>query len=114
MKQADPKGRVARWVVTLQEFDYEVLHKAGVLNVVADAMSRAVKIPEDRQGVDDLNEELPDPLTDFQINRLMPGAPKADKHSRAVLASLQDKTEKAQLTRQPRNPKLPVENGSSR
>jgi len=33
-------ARIARWVMALQEYDYIVEHRAGSLNVVADALSR--------------------------------------------------------------------------
>jgi hypothetical protein len=33
-------GRLARWSLALQDFDYELIHRAGVLNGIADALSR--------------------------------------------------------------------------
>ena len=103
VKQDDPKGRVARWVVSLQEFDYTVVHRPGSVNVIADAMSRAVEIPEGREGVDDFKEDLPHPLDTLNINRVMPGAQKSRRvsQSQAVLDALADKAERAELTRQP-------------
>jgi hypothetical protein len=35
-----PKGRVARWIFELSEYDYELIHKQGRLNANADALSR--------------------------------------------------------------------------
>ena len=35
-----PKGRVARWIFELSEYDYELIHKQGRLNTNADALSR--------------------------------------------------------------------------
>jgi len=43
IKKTEPKWqsmRIARWVMALQEYDYEVEHRAGSLNAVADALSR--------------------------------------------------------------------------
>eukprot|EP00042_Codosiga_hollandica_P025425 m.113500 g.113500 ORF g.113500 m.113500 type:complete len:1292 (+) comp51865_c0_seq4:40-3915(+) len=34
-------GRLARWILTLQEYEFTVQHKAGSENIVADALSRA-------------------------------------------------------------------------
>ena len=36
----DKHGRVARWYLALQPYDYEVVHRAGRLNGNADGLSR--------------------------------------------------------------------------
>lgn len=38
----EPKGRLARWVLRLQQFDYDIVHRRGVDNVVPDVLSRSV------------------------------------------------------------------------
>lgn len=38
----DPKGRLARWSVQFQQYDFTLEHRKGRLNVGADALSRAV------------------------------------------------------------------------
>ena len=35
-----PSGRIARWIIKLQEYDYEIIHPPGSTNRVADALSR--------------------------------------------------------------------------
>ena len=36
----EPKGRIARWIMDLQEFDFDVRHRPGSSNQNADALSR--------------------------------------------------------------------------
>lgn len=36
----EPKGRIARWIMDLQEFEFEVQHRPGNSNQNADALSR--------------------------------------------------------------------------
>jgi hypothetical protein len=38
----DPTGRLARWSIYLQAYDFEILHRAGKLHCNADALSRPV------------------------------------------------------------------------
>ena len=35
-----PKGRIARWIMDIQEFDFTVSHRPGTSNQNADALSR--------------------------------------------------------------------------
>lgn len=38
----DPQGRLARWALRLQPYDFELVHRKGKENVVADLLSRAI------------------------------------------------------------------------
>lgn len=38
----DPVGRIARWAVRLQQYDFEIIHRKGKDNVVPDTLSRSV------------------------------------------------------------------------
>lgn len=40
----DPVGRLARWAVRMQQFDFEMIHRKGKDNLVADALSRSVSV----------------------------------------------------------------------
>ena len=40
MKQKNPKNRIARWLMTLQGYDFEIVHKSGISHGNADGISR--------------------------------------------------------------------------
>ena len=39
-KLRDPITRLARWKILLREYEYELIHKPGKINMNADALSR--------------------------------------------------------------------------
>lgn len=46
MNQKDLSGRLARWALKLQGYNFKIEHRKGCENVVADALSRSVEIDE--------------------------------------------------------------------
>jgi transposase InsO family protein len=40
----DPQGRLARWALRLQPYDYEILHRKGKEHIVPDFLSRSVPV----------------------------------------------------------------------
>lgn len=48
MSKADLVPRIARWVLLLEDFDYEIKHRAGVRMKHADALSRCVMIVDNK------------------------------------------------------------------
>lgn len=45
-KLQNPSGRLARWSVRLQQYDFEIIHRKGKEHLVPDALSRAVPVVE--------------------------------------------------------------------
>lgn len=45
MEKPEPTGRLARWIIRLQQFDIEICHRAGKKHVNADALSRSNHAP---------------------------------------------------------------------
>ncbi|GBN31098.1 Retrovirus-related Pol polyprotein from transposon 17.6, partial [Araneus ventricosus] len=62
LKLKDPNSRIARWMLTLQQFDYTVIHKPGRLNQMADYLSRA-KYPKE----ENVSVEQPD-INTLELN----------------------------------------------
>lgn len=46
-RKEPPTGKLARWVLLLQEYQYSVLHRPGKLHILADALSRLPRVRED-------------------------------------------------------------------
>ena len=49
-------GRLARWMLLLQEFDFQIYHRPGVQHAVADYLSRL----ESEEPADSTYDDLPD------------------------------------------------------
>jgi hypothetical protein len=61
----EPAGRLHRWALTLQEFDFEVVYRPGRENSVADVLSRG-QVPEDATGSAKAKTEEDDPVITVQ------------------------------------------------
>lgn len=51
----DPVGRIARWAVRLQQYDFEIIHRKGKEHVVPDTLSRSVPAVDAVDNNQDLN-----------------------------------------------------------
>ena len=64
-RMKDPTGRLARWAVRLQPYDFEIVHRKGSELVVPDCLSRAVPV------LMDALQATPDLLTQISETRDM-------------------------------------------
>lgn len=56
----DPVGRIARWAIRLQQYDFDVIHRPGKNHIVPDALSRAVPAVESIEQVDVIDRSIAD------------------------------------------------------
>lgn len=78
-----PSGRLSRWLVKIQQYDFEIIHRKGKEHVVPDALSRAVPILD----------ELKIPLATIEvapINAALPNTP-SDRWYEAMIKRVQQK-----------------------
>lgn len=52
-----PRGRIARWILTIQSFTFSIYHRKGALCGDADALSRLPEETINDQGLEDLTQE---------------------------------------------------------
>ena len=53
LKKADPKPRLIRWMLWLQEFDLEICDRSGAQNLVADHLSRIERVSDEDPPIQD-------------------------------------------------------------
>ncbi|CAG2257357.1 unnamed protein product [Mytilus edulis] len=104
MQQKRVTGRLARWALELQEFNFKIVHKPGRQNVVADALSQVQffydntpiissietnQVDEtlnDLPAIGKLQKECPD-IRDIYLYKEQNQLPKEDKRKRKVIAT---------------------------
>jgi transposase InsO family protein len=97
LRMKDPKDRLARWILRLQPFDFEIKHKAGRLHTDVDPLSRNPVNPPDSQNdpleIDDKMFSLQladsDKITMKEIGRLQI----KDKRLAPIIEKVKERTE---------------------
>lgn len=68
----DPTGRLARWALRLQPYDFTIIHRKGKDNVVPDFLSRSVPITADAVNISDQSQtSIRDPWYMKMVNRVI-------------------------------------------
>lgn len=70
VNKPDLSGRIARWILLLQEFDYEVRVKAGKANTNADFLSRQRGLAAISDITAEFPDEFPDPEFEVRIDEV--------------------------------------------
>lgn len=66
MKRPDPQGRLARWILRLQRYTFNIIHRPGKQMVTADALSRALNLIEIQKPDIEADAEYLEQLTNVQ------------------------------------------------
>lgn len=53
----DPNGRLARWAVKLQQYDYEIIHREGKDYIVPKTLSRSAPVIETAKEVREVDDD---------------------------------------------------------
>lgn len=71
-KMKDPHGRLARWAMKLQQFNFEIVHRPGKSNTVPDALSRAVESSIEVNSIN-IGETDKDDWYKAKVNKILSG-----------------------------------------
>lgn len=85
-----PMGRLARWILELSEFKFNIFYKAGKTNVAADALSREPVVQQVMSIFDNFNmatEQRSDNQLKSLIDYLVDGTLPTDEFDRARIAT---------------------------
>ena len=66
--RADPPPKLARWLLKLSEYTFDLVHRSGAKNANADGLSR---VPQNNTGQDDIMERPMLPLECFHVENAM-------------------------------------------
>lgn len=78
MNFKEPNSKIIRWPLQLLEYDFEIIHKKGSQNVIADALSRADVNLNHNETVPEPAPNLPKsdkPLNDFNVQLILQISP---------------------------------------
>lgn len=71
MKLKNPSSRLMRWKLELSEYDLDIIHKPGILNANADALSRIEITPQEILGTEHIQNKVemkyPEPESSINI-----------------------------------------------
>lgn len=81
-------GRLARWSIMLQEYDFEIEHQAGKTNTNADALSR---IPYPEQSTAPITDEFPSPPVTVTVPSPSSSPSKRPTYAEVVMSEVPSK-----------------------
>ena len=81
----EPKGRLARWVMHLQEYEFDVVHRAGSENGNADGLSHLTPLYRGTPKVDDTGEFSTTCATTINPSHNLQAAQREDPRLKVVI-----------------------------
>ena len=81
----EPKGRLARWVMHLQEYEFDVIHRSGSENGNVDGLSRLTPLYRDTPKVTDTGQLSTTCTTTIKPSCTLQAAQREDAHLKVVI-----------------------------